>query len=366
MVKRRSKGEGSIFYSKKENTWIAEINLPDGTAKRKRSKRQQVVRDWLLDARKSIQTGVLPKNDQITVSQFMDRYFEDVVKLSVRPTTFIANESLLRLHIKPMIGKIKLTQLRPDHLQTLYAEKRKSGLSPRMVQMIHSVIHKALKQALMWGLVTRNVSDLVEKPKVERKTFIVWSLEEVRLFLDAVKDHRFYPIYTLAIAGGLREGEILGLFHEDISWEQNMINIRRAVVTIPGKGSVLIEPKSAKSRRPIPLPDYCMNVLKKHCEGQKENRYFVFTTKNGTPFLARNLIRHFKQVISETKLPNIRFHDLRHYHASYLLSQGVHPKVVQERLGHSQISLTLDTYSHVIPSLQNEAAEKLESIFSEQ
>lgn len=272
MGKRRAKGEGGLFYSEKENCWIAEVNLPGGTTKRKRSKRQQVVKDWLLAQRNTIREGVFVKNDQITVSQFMDGYFEDVVSISVRPTTFISYESLLRLHIKPMIGKIRLTQLRPDHLQTLYSEKLKSGLSPRMVQFIHSVIHKALNQALKWGLVYRNVSDLVDKPKVEHKAPVVWSLKQVRAFMDAVRDHRFYPIYMLAVAGGFREGEVLRLFHEDISWENKTINVRRAVVTIPGKGSVLIEPKTAKGKHPVPLPDYCMDVLRKHCEGAKDNR----------------------------------------------------------------------------------------------
>lgn len=362
-MKRRGSGEGSLFFSKTENTWIAEINLPDGSSKRKRSKRQAVVKDWLITQRSAVKDGVFIKDDQLTVSGLLDRYMDGLAQ-TVRPTTQLSYKNIIRLHLKPNLGHIKLTQLRPDQLQKLYAEKANDGLSPRMVQFIHSVMHQALNQAFKWGLVARNVSDMVQKPKADRKTPTIWTVDQVRIFLDAVKHDRFYPIYVLAVATGMREGEILGLHYEDIDWMSNKVHIRQAVVTIPGKGSTIVEPKSATSKRSVTLPPYAAGILKAHCEGLEDKRSFIFTTSNGTPFSARNLVRHFKNVIEKTGLPNIRFHDLRHYHATYLLTQNVHPRVVQERLGHSSVTLTLSTYSHVLPGLQEEAAEKANGMFS--
>lgn len=364
MSKRRGAGEGSLFFSKTENTWIGEINLPDGTTKRKRSKRQSVVKDWLLTQRNALKEGLFVKDDQLSVADFLDRYVNDVLTQTVRPTTQLSYGNIIRRHLIPKLGNIKLTQLRPDQLQSLYAEKSKDGLSPRMVQFIHSVMHQALNQALRWGLVARNVSDLVQKPKADRKIPTIWTVEQVKTFLNAVKNDRFYPIYVLAVATGMREGEILGLYYDDIDWITNKIHIKRAVITIPKQGSTVIDPKSASGKRSVTVPPYAMEVLKTHCDGLKEKRSFIFTTSNDTPFSARNLVRHFKSVIEKTGLPNIRFHDLRHYHATYLLTQNVHPRVVQERLGHSSVTLTLNTYSHVIPSLDKEAADQANKMFS--
>jgi integrase len=223
-------------------------------------------------------------------------------------------------------------------------------------------LHKALNQALKWGLVVRNVTDLVEKPRPKRKEFTTWSADEVNRFLEAIADHRWYPIYTMAIYTDMRQGEILGLHREDINLENGVVNVRHQVSAIRGQGLVITELKSAKSRRPITLPQSALEALKSYLELIGVESGLVFTTSTGRPISPRNILRHFKSVIKETGLPDIRFHDLRHTHATLLLAAGVHPKVVQERLGHSQISLTLDTYSHVIPSLQTEAADQFEAI----
>jgi len=363
VAKRRANNEGSLFYSDTEKCWIAEIVLPDGRERRKRSKKQQVVKEWLLTQRDAVRDGLVVEDDKLTLGQFLDRYMSDTASHNLRPKTLEAYEALIRLHIKPELGEIRLTQLRPDHLQALYSQKRNAGLSNRTVQFIHSIIHKVLGQAMKWGLVMRNVADLVEKPIVKRKAPEIWSTEQINIFLKAVKDHRFYPIYVLAVAGGFREGEVLGIHFEDIDWQNGIINVRHAVQYLIGKGVVLTEPKTEKAKRPVPLPEFALRVLKDHCDSQNRNQGFIFITSNLTPYSPRNLIRHFKQVIEETGLPEIRFHDLRHYHASFLLSQGINPKIVQERLGHSSIVLTMDTYSHTTPSLQKEAAIKANEMF---
>jgi integrase len=223
-------------------------------------------------------------------------------------------------------------------------------------------LHKALNQALKWGLVTRNVTDLVEKPQPKRKSFTTWSANEINQFLEAVSDHRWYPIYALAIYTGMRQGEILGLHRDDIDLVNGVIKVRHQISAIRGQGLVITEPKSDKARRLITLPPGAIDILRAHLELVDEGPGLVFTTSTGKPNSPRNILRHFKVVIAKTCLPEIRFHDLRHTHATLLLAAGVHPKIVQERLGHSQISLTLDTYSHVIPSMQTEAADQFEAI----
>jgi integrase len=364
MAKRRSQGEGSIFWSEKENTWIAQITLPDGTKKRKRSKRQKIVREWLQTSLNQLKEGVFIVDDRITVSALLDRYIEDVASPSLRPKTLESYLSLINNHINPGLGGERVTKVSASQLQSFYTSLREKGLSERTVQFCHSIIHKLLATAMKWELVSRNVADLVEKPKVKRKAPKIWTTEQANRFLSLVKDHRFHPIYVLAIATGAREGELLGIHHEEINWESGTIHIKHAVQYLVGKGVVLTEPKTELAKRPIPLPDYALTVLREHCERQSNKQGFVFVTKNNTPFSPRNLVRHFKEVIKENGLPDIRFHDLRHYHASFLLSRGVNPKVVQERLGHSQISLTMDTYSHTIPSLQADAARKANEIFN--
>jgi integrase len=163
---------------------------------------------------------------------------------------------------------------------------------------------------------------------------------------------------------GMREGELLGLHIEDIDLRHHIINIRHSAQYLSHRGIVISEPKTDSAKRAIKVPDFIWTVLKDHLDSLERNQGLVFTTRNGTPFLPRNLLKDFKTCLEEAGLLDMRFHDLRHTTASLLLSQGVHPKVVQEMLGHSQISLTLDTYSHVLPGLQDEAASKMDRILA--
>lgn len=355
---RRSKGEGTL-YQRPDGLWVAQITLPNGKRKTKYGKTQRAVKDWLLEQRKAVKDQVWVENESVTLGDFLDRYMKDVGEHTLRPNTIKAYESLIRIHVKPEIGNIKLTSLRPEHLQSFYSKKMGEGLSNRMVQFIHSVIHKALNQATKWGLVARNVSDLVEKPSVKRKSPVTWDVVQVKRFLKQVENNRLYSLYLLAVTTGMREGELLGLQWEDVSFETNNISVKRTLLNIKGKGLVLSEPKSESSKRLVSIPPFVMAVLKTRASGG-----LMFKTSNNTPISPRNLVRDFKKNLANAGLPDIRFHDLRHTAATLMLTEGVHPKVVQEMLGHSQISLTLDTYSHVIPTMQGEAASKMDRLLS--
>ena len=363
MTKRRAKGEGSLYFNTTSQRWVAQITLPNGKRKSKTSGSQKEVRDWLIKQRNKLREGLIITNDKIKLGDFIARYMASVASHNLRPTTYQTHSSLIRNHIEPELGNIRLVSLRPDQVQDFYDLKLKEGLSQRTVQYLHSILHKVLKQALKWGLVTRNVTDLVEPPSPQRTPMTTWTAEQVKQFLSAVENHRWYPIYLITCYCGLRKGEVLGLHKDDIDVDRGIIHVKHQVQYIIGKGSIITQPKTEKAKRPVTIPDTALQIIKTYLETVKDGQ-LIFTTSTGKPISGRNVVRHFKSVIEETGLPDIRFHDLRHTHASLLLEAGVHPKVVQERLGHSQIALTLDTYSHVIPSLQADAAEKLEVILS--
>lgn len=360
MGTRRSNHEGTIFREK-TGLWVAEVYV-DGKKTRKRSKNQKVVREWLLEQREAIKKGLWVEDTKVTVAQFFDRYYEEIASHTLRPKTLVSYESIIRLHIKPDLGELRLVQLTPGHLQSLYSKKLNSGLSNRTVQYIHAVIHRVLGQALKWGLVARNVADVVEAPKPAKTAPIVLTEDQVKQLLDA-SEGRLKVVLILAATCGLRQAEILGLRWEDVGFSESSIYIRQTAQTIHKQGILITEPKTDKGRRSIILPFVALDALMSYQSQTGETEGLIFHTSTGKPISARNLIRDFKSVLEKAGLPNVKFHSLRHFHATSLLKKNVNPKIVQERLGHSRISETLDTYSHVIPTLQQEAADKVDEIF---
>lgn len=363
MNKRRGRGEGSLYYHDTRKCWVGQFNLPDGKTKTKYGKTQKEVKDWLLRMRGDYRDGFLVDEDKITVSEFLQRYMDDVARHSLRPKTIESYEYLIRLHINPILGDVRLSVLKAIQLQKLYSDKLESGLSKRTVQYIHSILHKTLDQALKWGLITRNVADLVDPPRIQKKEPDIWTVNQVKTFLKSVEDSRFYPMYCLAFIG-LREGEILGLQIEDFDKENGTISIRHALQYLMGKGLVLNEPKTEKGKRSIKLPGFVYDALKKHHDSLNRNQGFMFTTGNDTPFSPRNFFRDFQEQAEKAGLPRIRFHDLRHTAVSLMMSQGVPPSVVQAIVGHSSPILTLSTYTHINVNDQFEAAEKMGSLFA--
>lgn len=364
MSNKRTYGEGSIYFNPEMGRWVAQIRLPNGKRRGKSAKTKGEASEWLLVQRAALRDGINVEDTHIAFGTFLERYMTDVAAFRLRPTTLRGHWSLINNHIKPELGRIRLADLRPDHVQRFYTLKLKEGLARSYVKYAHAIIRKALNQALKWGLVARNVATLTEIPSAKRKPPTIWNAYQVQKFLAEVREHQWYPIYVLAIYTGMRQGEILGVHREDVDLAKGMIHVKHALQYIPGEGLSITEPKTDRGKRPVSLPATALAALKEHMALQEENRQLIFATRTGKPISARNVVRHFKLTVEELGLPNIRFHDLRHTHASLLLAAGVHPKVVQERLGHSQISLTLDTYSHVVPSLQEEAAEKAEEILA--
>jgi integrase len=361
LAKRRSKGEGTV-YQRPDGLWVAQITLPDKRRITKYAKSQREVRDWLFLKRKELAEGTFANDERMTVNVFIDKWFE-LVKPRLRISTQTVHEVMIRLHIKPTIGYIRLSQLTPVTLQHLYADKLKEGLSNRSVKYIHTIIHQMLSQALKWGLVNRNVSEAVDAPIPIQKPVEPLTQTQVQRLLGALKDDRLYSFYVVALGCGLRRGELLALTWDCVDLDNGLLYVKKSLQAQKGKGLVSGEPKSPSSRRTIAMPDFVKNALASK-EKVVESPY-VFCTSKGTPFSPRNIVRHFKSVLKKANLPQtIRLHDLRHTFVSYMLSQNVPVKDVQVIAGHADFSTTMDIYGHLMPGAQKEAAKKMDGLFN--
>lgn len=376
MSKRRGQNEGSIC-KRSDGRWVAVLNLGYVDGKRRRKSfygdTRKEVAGALAKALREQQQGIQPTNDRQTVEQYLTHWLE-TAKQTVRETSIESYERRLRRDVYPHLGRIVLSKLTPQDLADCYTKLLISGLSPSTVQRTHAILHRALKQATRWGLVPRNVADLVDAPRPARHELVPLGQGDLERFLDLARGDRFHALYVLAIMTGLREGELLGLKWADLDLEARELHVRRQVGRTKS-GVHFSEPKTAKGRRTVALPDIAIAALKEHRHSQLvarlevgpdwQNTDLIFPSQHGTPIEKQNLARRsFKPLLAKAGLPaTTRFHDLRHAHATLLLSQGVHPKVVQERLGHSTISVTMDVYSHVMPQLQRDAADTLGKLF---
>jgi integrase len=370
----RGHGEGSI-YKRKDGRWAASITMEGRKRKTFYGKTRKEVQEQLNTALHQQQQGTLVTTPQQKVEQFLAHWLEDVHKHSVRPRTYERYEGMIRLHLVPGLGHHPLQKLSPQHLQAFYTKKLQEGLSPTTVLSFHKMLHLALDKAVQWGLVPRNMCDAVEPPHVKRYEIQPLNSEQIQQFLTAARGHRLEALFVLALATGMRRGELLALKWRDINFAAGTLQVRRILTHMPAKlngkgGYVEAEPKTEKSRRSIALASFALEQLKQHRVRQveeelkagvawKDNDLVFSSTVGGHLHTSRILFAQFKQLLKKAGLPDIRFHDLRHSSATMLLSLGVHPKVVQEILGHSQISMTMDIYSHVLPTMQREAMSKL-------
>jgi integrase len=361
--RRRASGEGSIYLSKAKGLWTAELVLPDGKMKRKRSKRQSVVREWPDKEKETVRGGIWVSGESVKLGDFLDRYLQEVAIHTLRPATYINYKHPLKNLIKPRRGDIKIANLRPDHLQMMYSDLLGTGLSKASVRKTHSVLRKALSIALKWGLMGRNVAEAVSPPVPDPFEIKPLTIVQAKQLLKVLEGDRLYTFYMLLLTTGIRRGEALGLQKQDVNLDEGTITIKHSLSFIPGKGLVLGEPKSDKSNRRLALPLFAVEALKKHLERFPNTSKYVFATGNNTPFSPRNVARHFKMKLKEAGLPvETRIHDLRHSYATWLL-QNTSVKDVQMLLGHAQASTTLEIYAHVLPGYNRDAADKVEGMF---
>jgi len=367
---KRAAGEGSVY--KRAKRWVGQV----GSGANRETKyfdTQREANEWRHKKVEQRQQGLMVAGSKIPLSKFLDEWLI-VARTSVRPNTGDQYTQIVHQHINPHLGEILLRDLTPHHIQNLYTKKLAKDISPRTTRLIHAVIHNALNHALKIGLVVRNVSDAVTLPKVARKEMKTLDDYQVRQLLQAADGTRMQVLFWIAVTTGLRQGELLGLKWSDLDWQTRRLQIQRQVQRRKGKGLVFCDPKSASGRRVISLGEKTIEILRGHREKQlmeqivagdkwKEND-LIFPSPIGTPQDCANVLKAYKKCLEKAGLPNLRFHDLRHTAATLMLQQEINPKVVQERLGHSDISLTLNTYSHVLPSMQEKAAEKMDELFT--
>jgi integrase len=372
---RRGNGEGSITRHKKSGLYMARYTVQTaGGPKRKTiyGKTRSEVAEKLTKAMADRDGGFIFDAENVMLGEYLARWLHDSVHGTVRHSTYVRYEGLVRNHISPTLGQIKLPKLSPVHVRGLYRDKLEGGLSPRSVNYIHVCLHKALKQAVMDGMVPRNVAEAVKAPQVHCKEATPLSPEQVRVLLVAAHEDRLEALFVIALHTGLRRGELLALKWTDVDLETGRLSVQRSLAA-DGKFN---PPKRKSSRRTVRLTTAAAEALKKHRAAQNEERLrrgslwedhdLVFPNQIGKPMNGGNLYhRVWNPLLRRANLPQtFTFHSLRHTFATTLLRQNVNPKIVQEALGHATIVQTMDTYSHVMPDMQHITTDALESAFS--
>lgn len=366
-VKSRANGDGDVFPRKNKEGKVTSYRGayigPDGKRRYVSGKNKEEARKALREARAAADIGLVFDTGKLTVGEYLKRWLADSVKDTVRQRTYERYES---------IGRVKLKALAPAHTRALYRSKLDGGLSPRSVNYIHVTLHKALSQATSDGLVQRNAAQ-VKAPRPEKPEIEPLSPDQARKLVATAYEigDRYAALYVVALHTGLREGEMLGLRWDDLDLEAAVPTLRvRRTLSETRTGHKFELPKNGKGRS-VKLSKKAVEAFRGHRARQDEEKSrsgslwrdngLVFPTTTGTTTSATNLLgRHFKPLLERAVLPAIRLHDLRHTCATILLMKGKHPKFVQEMFGHANISITLDTYSHVIEGMDGGLADAMD------
>jgi integrase len=374
-IKQRSKGSWSI---------VVDVGRDPATGKR----RQQwyTVRGTKGDAERelrerlrSLETGGYVKPQRTTVGEYLGHWVQTYATMQTSPRTAEGYRAIVGRYLIPALGGILLSQLQPQHLEKYYADALshgrldgKGGLSAQTVLHQHRVLSQALSQAVKQGLLARNVAEAVAAPRPGRLQMATLSSGDVPRFLDAARQTPYYVLFYAALYTGMRRGELLGLRWCDIDLGKASISVVQTLHRLSKGGFLIREPKSPHSRRLVALSPSLTELLRRHHAEQEAERVvlgrslagedLVFAHSDGSPLDPSTVTHAFGKLIRKAALPHVRFHDLRHTHATLMLKGGVHPKIVSERLGHANIGITLDTYSHVVPGLQEAAALRFDTL----
>ena len=375
--RKRASGESSI-YQDEDGRWHGFVSM--GKKENGRRDRRHVssarradvvVKVRALEAKRD--AGVVEAAGRPpTVGDWLDHWLDNIAARKVRARTLESYRSIVRLHLRPGIGHHRLDRLQPDHLERLYAALADKGLSPASILRAHRVLSRALRVASQRGKVARNVATLVDPPVVKRpETALPLSAQESRKVMAAALTHCNAARWTVALAVGLRQSEALGLRWADIDLDNGTLTVRRGLHRVSGQGLVYEEPKADRSRRTLALPTPLVDALRAHRAAQLEERIaagplwqdhdLVFAQPNGRPIERKSDWRAWKALLLEAGVRDVRLHDGRHTAATLLLSAGVHPRVVMDVLGHAQMRTTTDTYSHVMPALGRDAADRMDT-----
>lgn len=377
---RRVSGEGWISAKpRKDGLWTARYTTvgPDGRSRRPvlYARTRAEVAQKLREALASRDRGQRPAPARETVAEYLATWHEGR-RPQIRSRSWDREGEHVRLHLAPLLGKFRLSRLRPDDVQRAYGQLIAQGLAPATVRRVHNVLHAALEQAVRWRRLQTNVAGLVAAPRIPRREMTALSPEQARQLLETVRGDRLEALFVVALTTGMRQGELLALRWECVDLDAGCARVvgSLARVNVGTNDSRLVvqEPKTARSRRRVELGSLAVTALREHKRRQLEEhianapfwqeRDLVFCNRTGGYVAQNKLVIHFHQLLRRAGLPDIRFHDLRHTAATLMLARGVHPKVAGDMLGHSTIAVTMDLYSHVTPSMQREAVAALDSL----
>ena len=382
--RRRGQGEGSV-YQRKDGRFVGSFRLENGKRKYVYAETRTEAREKLRVAINAYKQGTLVAGSNQTLKQFLEQWLQ-AKRMELKDGTYRYYKTYVQTHIIPALGHLKLQRVNDAHLQSFYAallEKktcRGKNLSPNTVRLIHCILSEAFDAAVRAKKVSTNPCALVTPPRSSKKELRYLTAEHALHLLEVAraKQHRLECLLTVALTTGMRQGELLALHWSDIDFARGTVHVARSLAYHHSTEGTQhqyreAEPKTANSRRTIPLPDVAIRALQAHRLKQMEERLraqswkihdLVFTNQYGGYLNQSILRREVKQLLQEAGLPILRFHDLRHSAATILISMGVNSKVVQERLGHSTISITLGVYGHVTESMQRDAMQKLDDAFS--
>ena len=375
--KPRRRGSGSILQRKdrKGKQWVAQILLENGRTRQRYFNTEAEADEALTEMLYEQKRGMLATGLKQTVKQYLEHWLENVQKKLIRESTYIEYRKLLNNHILPELGQTRLQSLTIQKVEAFYTRKLNGGLSASTIRIMHAILHQSLAHAVRTNVIARNVCDTAKPPRKKLHEIQPLTEEQAQILLAAVKGHRLEALFTVALVTGMREGELLALHWSDINVEGRYLQVRRTVRRIPGQGFKEGEPKTASSRRRIALSPFLVGVLQQHRIRQVEAKLkagpaweehdLVFCNLYGKVMETGNLTARFHKLLRDGGLPRLRFHDLRHSAATLLLAMGIPAKVVQELLGHSQITTTLGVYGHVLPGQQQRAIEKMSELFDQ-
>ena len=364
---------------KRGDSWEVRVDIGRDPVTGKRRQMSRSVRGRKRDAEAAVaslisqhEAGIDAPRGKQTVGDFLKQWLKDYAQTNTAPKTFRRYEEIVRLHLTPVIGEIRLSKLRPLHIQPVYRKVTEQGLSARTALHCHRVLREALHHAVKWQLLSQNPADAVESPRPTRSEMAAVAPDDLKRLLDSADQTRYGPLVTVALLTGLRMGELLGLRWQDVDFDNSVLCVQQTCQWLSGMGFIFRQPKSYRSVRPVALSPDTVERLRQCRVRQLEERLaagtayedkgLVFADALGRPLHPHTLWDAWRRIVKAANLPRLRFHDLRHAHASLLMAQGVHPKIVSERLGHSSVSITLDIYSHVAPNLQADAAAGLDAL----
>ena len=372
----KTRRQGSI-YKRGENSWQVKLFMGvESTGRRvvhtATFNTKKEAEQYLNKIVRERDQGTFVETPKMTLNEYFDKWLATISKVRNSERTAYGHESKYNRYFRKTIGYKKLNKLNVMDIQQVYSDLLTRGLAPQTVKSGHAVLRCALKQAMKWNLLSKNPAEYVELPKVQRTERRVLTEAEARRFIAESGKIKHGLIFEFALLSGMRPEEFLAIQWADIDFGRNSVQVRRALIRHKKKW-YFAEPKTSRSRRTIILPKPLMHKLISHKTAQIiqklqagvmwEDHDLVFCSEYGTPHSIPNLTyRYFRPILKAAEIPQIRLYDLRHTHATLLLMAEENPKVVAERLGHSTIVLTLDTYSHVLPTMQKKATDKLEKM----